>query len=41
MPKSTHKHATASQSLGKLLEPVRDIMRKDILLRQGYGGQEG
>jgi hypothetical protein len=32
---------TTAQSLGALLKSARDIVRKDILLRQGYGGQEG
>ena len=40
MPKPVTPPTTA-QSLGALLKSARDIMRKDILLRQGYGGQEG
>ena len=30
---------TTAQSLGALLKSARDIMRKDIRLRQGYGRQ--
>ena len=40
MPKSSTQQSTTAQPLGALLKSARDIMHKDIRLRQGYGGQE-